>query len=326
MKVRISIDKVEALKAGRDRHGLAVVEVPAESLTPEQAGELARYPLPRWAREVEPQADFFLDSRDGAPKVSEATPATVRHILDVMWSIRMDEEEEKKARHEKDVQTCLAAPIEDWVTTNYDGSRVDSWVGGIKRPKDERLAAKLAEAQALADKLNAEMEARKAAQKAENERKVAEEKAKKDAGREALKQWALAAGSEWLKARIEEGFEWEGMAEQEFGQQTVDGLALDLEDASSGPEGYESGSPSERTTPTLEEIQALRTARQRAEGKPVSVALKWVKYEPQEEEEDFDYPSEKPEPIQRTELEIVVTCPNGAQRYFYFLPMSPASV
>lgn len=325
MKVRISIDKVEALKAGRDRHGLAVVEVPAESLTPEQREELAQYHYPRYGSSSN-DVDFYLDGRDYAAKVAEATPDTVRVILDALRSHRLAEEEEKKAKHEKDVQACLEAPIEEWIVTHSNGSQVDTWVGSTKRPDDERLAGKLAEAQDLADKLNAEKKTRDDAERLERERKVAEEKAKKDAGREALKQWALAAGSEWLKARIEEGFEWEGMAEQEFGQQTVDGLALDLEDASSGPEGYESGSPSERTTPTLEEIQALRTARQRAEGKPVSVALKWVKYEPQEEEEDFDYPSEKPEPIQRTELEIVVTCPNGAQRYFYFLPMSPASV
>lgn len=321
MKVRISVSKAEALKAGFDRHGLVVVDVPAGALTPEQREELARWDYGAGSNE----ADFCLDRAshaDGYPKIAEAKPEAVLVILDALIAHRKADEAEVKVRHEAAVQKWLDTPVEDWVNVdNYYGASIRGWLDGANYPQDARLAAKRQEAESLCAKLNAEQKAKKDAERLENERKAAEAKAQKEAGREALRQWALVSGSELLKARIADGFEWEGLAESEYAQNVVDQIAVGLEEAPS-PDGYGDADVKGRTTPTLDEITSLRHVRQRAEAvkAPVEAQLKWLVYPVEEDEDGFPGDAEDEEALSRAELEIRVVCPNGVGRVFYFLP------
>lgn len=325
MKVRLYVSKVEALKAGKDRHGCIVVEVPAESLTPEQREELAQHD---YSSQNEPKADFFLDKYEQFSKcpIAEATPENAVRILDALIANRKAEIEkqkaeaaEKAAKHEAAVKAWLDAPVENLVYHVYGIEyRMVRRIDGHECPKDDRLAEKLAAAQALIEIRTAEKQAEIAAANAESVRKSAEAKARQDAGREVLRQWAVANGSELLRARIDGGFTWEGLAQQEFGRSVIDSLELPYEEVPNAPEGYD-GSPDveKRTTPTLEEIQALRFVRERGKGKPVAVELKWMKYDPERDDEDY---YDDREPIARTELEITVTCPDDAKHTYFFLP------
>lgn len=325
MKVRISVSKVEALRAGFDRHGLVVVEVPAGSLTPEQREELGKYTYPRYGHDTS-EADFFLDSREGYPAIAEAKPEVVLVILDALIAHRRAEEAEKKAQHEAAVRKWLNAPVQDWVYESGGGIR--EYLSGVKRPQDDRLTERLQEAKELNEKLRQECEKQKEARRLENERNAAEAKARKEAGREALRQWALANGSKLLKARIADGFEWEGLAETEYARNVVNQIATDLEEAAGAPDGYGDADVKERTTPTLDEITSLRNVRQRAESVkvPVEMQLKWLVYPVAMDEDGYPGDVEDDEALSRTELEIRVTCPNGARRVFYFLPATSDAV
>ena len=325
MKVRINVDKVEALKAGLDRHGLVVIDVPASSLSPEQREELARHDY-AFSNRNECPADFYLDhlgKSDGCPVIAEAKPEVVPVILDALITHRRAEEAEKKAEHEAAVKVWLDAPVEEWLSEDsYHGWSVKGYMKGKDCPEDDRLYGKLQEAKLLRDRLNFDRQCRKEAEQAERERKAAEAKAQKEVGREALKQWAIANGSALLKARIEDGFEWEGLAETEFSHSIIDQIGADLERADDVPDGYESPTRKERTTPTLEEINTVRSLRKRAEGikSPIGVNLAWFVYKPEDDPEAYPGEEGEPEAIQRTEIEVVVTCPNGDTRQFYFLP------
>ena len=139
----------------------------------------------------------------------------------------------------------------------------------------------------------------------------------KEAGKAKLLAWAKENGSELLKARIEDGFTWEGLAEAEYADATIAKLQLGLEVADA-PNNHES-EVKERTTPTLEEINILRAANKRIEDSDVEVEaeLVWVAYTPKAS----DYPDDEgDEPIKRCELRITVTCTNGATEERYFLP------
>ena len=63
-----------------------------------------------------------------------------------------------------------------------------------------------------------------------------------------------------------EGFEWLALAEQEWVAALFREAGLDLESAET-PEGYTASDDAERTTPTLEEIDCLRIARKKLEGR-----------------------------------------------------------
>lgn len=318
MKVRISIDKVAALKAGKDTHGYAVVEVPAASLTDAQRAVLAEFTSPRYGREDLP-ADFYLDSRDGAPAVAAATTETVATILNGIIARRASEREEAKRKHDERVATWLAKPVTEYIG-GADGAKSVRFFGtnSWEIPQDERLNVRVEEAKAECARLNAEHAAKSAAEKAEAERLATEKKAQAEAGKTILRDWATANGSELLRERIANNFEWVSLAEQEYADSVFAALALPFDDCDEDPSGYTHDDTSERTTPTLEEIQALKLARERCSAHSAEVCLDWVTYKEDRDEDDYD--ADEPGVLKRAELEVTVTCPTGRTITRFFLP------
>lgn len=328
MKIRITVDKSEALRAGKDRYGFAVVDVPAESLSAGEREFLIEWTTDREYRDSTykgPEADYYLDrtrlenengysydtTQPGA--IAEATPEAV-HRLIAMGVARYAALAEKKARaqaeelakREAAIARVLAEPVEGWVEERYRTWEVKSGHYGIDDP---RLSAKRAQAEAICAERNA-------ARKAEREREAAEAKAAKERGESELREWAAVHGSALLRARIADGFEWVKLAQNEWAGAVV----ADLGDEADCPDGYDSDKNEERTTPTLGEIEALRAARKRLEGKPATVELRWLTYAPEVDEDA--YPDDTAEPVKRTEVCVTVTAPTGSRHEFYYLPGS----
>lgn len=121
--------------------------------------------------------------------------------------------------------------------------------------------------------------------KEEEEQKLKEaEKVKKEAETQSqCMQWVHAFGSELLKERLDGGFEWIGLFEQEY----ADLLCRDLGERIEIDEDHSFG---DRTTPDLKEMKWLKQVKQSFEGKPVEIGLVWNG---------------------SSELKAVVTCPTG---------------
>lgn len=324
MKVRISINKSTALKAGKDRYGYVVVDVPAESLTPLQRETLADCTSSP-SNDNGFKADFYLDMKFTYSNpyggiedtVSDPTSDEVRRLLDHIATVdaqRKAEDAQRKAedaaedaakaeaakaKYAANLAEWKARPVADRIEKRYFQWQ-PTWDCGDGTPEHDEAIA--------------ECERRNAAEKAEEAEKAALAKAAKDAGIAALHAWAVEHGSATLKARIEDGYEWIGLAQSEYGDSVVAELGEEC-----GCELYdEDPKISERTTPTLEEIEAVRSLRKRLEGKPATVALKWVEYTATPDPEDYD--SGDPETSKRAELCVKVTTPTGSVRVYYYLP------
>lgn len=304
MKIRISIDKVEALKAGKDKYGPIVVDVPAESLTLEQRIELAEYTACR--SQEQPQADFYLDThRSPTQGISEGSPDAVRLILDRLIEIRRTDEAKKAEEKAKKIADFRKRFSEDprkaaisW--TAYREVEPAKLLEEIPELSDALQWAKsecnkIEQEQAIAKIKNQEQEEKK---KELERKRLAEIKAQKEADENVLREWAEANGSDLLKARIADKFEWIGMAEKEFTASVVVELGeeIDIPD-------HEKNEELERTTPTLPEIQRLREVRKLLEEKPARCELIWATYDNE---------------IKRAELKVTVTTPTDRDVDFYY--------
>lgn len=157
----------------------------------------------------------------------------------------------------------------------------------------EHVPAALAEAKSEARRLD--------------EARGAESRARVEAQKNALRAWAMARGSDRLRALIEEDFSWEGVAEDEFF-------------AANTPHGFlvandmpgDDWSRKERTKPALEEIQALRSLRRDCEGSNGVLSTPALEYAIATYEADED--GEKPDPEKFPMLSVTITAPNGKTR------------
>ena len=141
--------------------------------------------------------------------------------------------------------------------------------------------------------------AEKRAQKQRNEEYEASREAKKTALAALLHDWATAHGSPLLRARLEEGFSWPGLARREYADNVLSSVGL--------PAGYSWGDAcQERERPTLEEIETLRHYRE-ALGDRATVALAW--YQPTAVD-DTGYPLED-QPTAETALAVDVDTPDA---------------
>lgn len=256
MKVRLMINKALALLAGRDEHGLKVVEVPAASLTPAQRLELARHGEPPY-RDQGPPADFYLDglSTRAALKLDHASPESVVALLDALTDASEAKVRAGAEEHERRVAEWLACPLEKWLNDAWTRRSVLlAGSGSHQPPDDERLVARRASAEALADRLNAEADSKKAAEQAAREAEEAGKAAAREAGVAALRAWTMTNGSEFLKGRLRDGFRWQRLAKDEWAAAAFAELALPFAEAPNRrePEGLED--------PSLEEIQAYEAA------------------------------------------------------------------
>jgi hypothetical protein len=310
MRVRLFVSATKALKAGKDEHGHRIVEVPAASLTQEQREELANYCSSSDSYDF----DLAVNTVSLRFPLAEASPENAVWIINELIDRRHMEEQKKAAEHEKAVQAWLDLPVDQWVGESHQDFHVYEWRSNMpSRPNDPRLEDKLTVARALAANLTEEKKAKEKAAREERESRAVEEQAQKNANQLMFRQWAKIYGSDLLKARIEEKFAWEELAEQEYADQLVISLEIKLKYCPETPEGYLSNEARERTTPTLEEIQQLKDIRAKAEGKPIAVALNWATYAPDEDGDEI-------EPLGRPEIMVTVTCPNGAKKQYWFLP------
>lgn len=165
-------------------------------------------------------------------------------------------------------------------------------------------------------------EAERAATIARNEeysRQDAERARARQDGVDRLRRWADQHGSDLLRARIAEEFEWESLAAAEFGEHVQTQLGYT---AVGIPDGYaDEPTAKESKTPSLSDIQALRIVRERiaALDVPASASLEWLIYDPLRDEDGYADPF-GPDPLKRTEICVEVKVPTGDRRYFYLLP------
>jgi hypothetical protein len=163
----------------------------------------------------------------------------------------------------------------------------------------------------------AEAEAKKAAeakQKAELEAKRQAEAEQRAKAETELREWAQANGSELLRLRLVEGFDWVPLALREW-----DAALLDGETEASDPEDYSSEAVEDRKQPSLAEIQRLQEVRAKFPAAICSlVRVRYTPYEDEDGDEDH-YEDEKPAPIYRTEVRVEVVCCGHWEREF-FLP------
>lgn len=322
MKVMLHVDKVAALKAGKDRHGDVIVEVPAASLTEAQRETLALF------GNYSGNADFRLMGDVGGkfgcnsfdvtvPLIAEATPEIVPILLDAIAARAAEVKAQRAAAEaaaladrEAEREAWAALPVDDRIRLNRDGK----WEPTRRSDGFGDLVA-WTEARTRCDELNAQLRARKEAEEAAA-------KARKEAGEAALAAWGTEHGSEWLQARIVEGFEWVKLAEREYAEAVLAQLDIGLE-AADTPEGYERDRAGDRTTPTLAEIECLRSVREKLAGESASCELVWAKYNPESDEDDY---GNRTEEIERCEIAIEITTPTDSIRTYYFLPTATVTV
>jgi hypothetical protein len=292
MRIRILVDKVAALKAGKDEHGRLVVDVPASSLSAEQREEPIRYDS-RHRDLSGSSTDFSLDLGIDAPVAAEATQEAVLSILDKLIQRKVEAERRKARDHEEEVQRWLDRPVEEWVSS--DGYWLD------RVPNDPRLDNH----KGFARRLLEEQRAATALVRAREEAEKCEERARREAGVKLLRTWAMECGGELLRARVADGYEWLGLACQEFANASV--ADLGLKDANEIPDGYDRFSELERTTPTLEEIKLIRSIQERLP-EHISGKLIWAKYTCDDSDETLG----------RCEIRLRIMCPDGSVEDRFF--------
>lgn len=117
--------------------------------------------------------------------------------------------------------------------------------------------------------------------------------------------WIQLHGSELLKERLANGFEWEPLYEQQFAEKVFSEMGLG-EEASNYQDWHVD--ILDRTTPTLEEIRFLKEVRGKTMNQPAQAELVWVKYQ---------HP-DTGEKAGQCELAVTVTCPTGREITRYF--------
>lgn len=183
--------------------------------------------------------------------------------------------------------------------------RGGSWAFVRPQPQESYplTYARQAEAETEAQARN---EAAEASSKAEKARK-AEQMVQ---GLAQLREWVLANGSALSKARLEEGYEsWASSAREEYADFVAAQTGLQPAD-----ELGESKDLEDRKCPTLEEIEALRAAREKL---PEGVKAELVRFT-YSCENDYEEESD----VVRVELMLTIPHPTGDMERYLLLPAS----
>lgn len=334
MKIRLYVQKTVALKAGLDKYGYSVVEVPAASLSPEQRNALAKFGIPEGShyKTMYPEADFYLDDRSSVI-IEAASPEVVYPMLDAIV-VKNEEQrryeqakiEEKNKKAEEYVQKWLVASLDKFVFSRWEHNQ-HNWqlhtISGDKSwwftniPNDPRLKDKIEEARAYVLKKNEEETKFRAREEQRKKDEEVERARLQQEGEARLKAWAIANGSELLKARIEFGFTWMPLAQQEFCDSCIVNLGLGSE--LTEKEGYSSDA-TYRKTPTLDEIRELQRIQSLVGKKnlPLEVKLIWVTYTPEAFSEDEAEAMTDDDLVKQAEFEVEITCPDGEKKMRHF--------
>lgn len=235
MKIRISVDRVSALKAGKDRHGLMVVEVPASEFTKEEVEILGSYTLPP-AQNRTPEADFYLDAAGyysgdparRAPKVAtEPTPEAVHLVLKTIAEdierAEKEKEDREREKKENDRQAILKfmeglrelAKMDD-TTLAQRGLPYFPYVNSQNIPEYEE-ASRLNKS--LKDRIDAE-----------GRRVKAEKEAIRELADRDKLDWIKAHGSDFLRKASDAGYDCQRRYVTERAVLEYPGFAVDFDD------------------------------------------------------------------------------------------------
>jgi len=136
-----------------------------------------------------------------------------------------------------------------------------------------------------------------------------------ESGRAVLKAWAQEHGSELLQCRIEDGYDWESLAEEEYGDRSIMDMGFELTEANFVPDGFKSPIIVDIKAPTISEIKSLRKVLRYAPSN-VTAKLIWCVYHAEKDDNGYD----TADSIRRVEIVVTVTCPNGSDRRYFFFP------
>lgn len=322
MRITFTVDQKAAIRAGVNDHGTREREIDVSQLSPEDREVLAG------ALDVYGKVST-LAAADGVVPVTAEGPTAA----DLIAAIRRARAEcdriaaERRAKEDAELAETEAEDAEVLAARRLWGSRgrwepdtgtrPNSWLLNYAKHRADELVTRNSPAWAAWLK---EIAARNAAEQAEDaatrERDAAEKAAAAAAGKAALAAWVTAHGGELARVRLAEGYKcWVTAAHADYADHVHAAVAGHLDDAAE-PEGTD-GSPvvEPRKCPTVPEIAALRDMRRRIEGQPAEVALVYVRYDRADDCADDDTPKKQ----YRTELEVTVTCPDGATYTRYYL-------
>lgn len=260
MKIRISIDKKTALKAGRDQHGLRVVEVPAASLTPAQREVLARHDWDGGLRDA-PPADFYLDQAaahlsqgDERTRVAalmgaveEPTSEAVVALLDGLVRVQQERDQRRRLQEQKEaeelrrkVAEALASDPESWIVrspyNSFHDPETDTRTRKWELVETGRSLLNKPGMEAFRDDLNARLERRNehtlrgehALAVAAARVRIAEEEAEKARAQAEKRAWVEAHGSSHLRKALAAGHSCHQMYVRERAALEHPGFEVDL--------------------------------------------------------------------------------------------------
>jgi hypothetical protein len=330
MRFGFTVSRPTAISAGHDKYGYGTVDVPIAEFSADERELLSRLPAQTAKADIDLDAfhtfltypesyEPFRALLAGASRHdAETTKLLVKGMMalyqELLRKRREAKEEEERAEAAK-VEELRAQPAEALLEQQYN----KLWCPNVAvRNRKDALPDKFAEVEAEAKRRNDVILAEREQEKAEAARKAAEAEAARQKGLADLKLWAEEAGSELLKARIAYGFEWAGLAMDEFCGAVVAGAADGLKEADELSD-YKFDKLEVRKNPTLDEIKVLLSARAKLEGKPAAADLVYVTYERTEDDDSFIEDDDEDEPFRRTELRLTVTTPTGDNRDYFYL-------
>jgi hypothetical protein len=311
MRIRIRIEKNVALLAGKDVYGNVIVNVPAAELTEIQRETLIKYShLPNYETLCDYGIDYMRNDISEAIKdVNEGSIDSVKKILDRLIEIDKEDKlkkdrliKEEKEKDEKEVAEFLASQKENpelAIEDKYEEFKpVYILRQSITNPELEKVV----------NWAEAECERRNIERKTKNQEELTAslkaDRLLKETGEKTLLRWAETFGSPLLKARISEEYEWLNLAEIEYAKSVIKHLGKEAFDYS---EEADSCVSSERTTPTLDEIKAIKIVREKLNDEPAEAQLLW-----------WVYKFEDGSVVKQTEINVTVTCPTGREIEHYF--------
>lgn len=263
------------------------VEVDLSTWTPEERGHLSKH----------------TGLLTNCLPIPEAILARVREELTA-------EKQAAAKEHANRVETTeawLAAPDakcirHNWtIFNNYQYGSPSDWGPQILLD-DPRVIARMPRLETLAVQMRAESETKVAADKAARAAREAAENAAEEAGKARLRDWAMADGSDLLKARIAGNYNWIALARREFAAGCVSALPGDY---AIEPDTW---SPDDRDNPTLEEMREINLVAPLVApaGEPgiESASLAWITVPADDDVEDS-------EEAQFAAIRVHVRCPDG---------------
>lgn len=322
MRFFLRVDRAAAIRGGYNQSGEVPIEIDPAQLTPEDRDLLARF------------TDGENKIKDGGNWITAQAP-TIEAALTALraWDekIRQIEAErrEKEEQELREKEEYTAESLRLRRTSGAPGNlspdygRYGRGLNYAAKRWNELKAVNSEEWKRWEEEIAAENKRFNEQQKAEREAQEKAAEKRKRAGEKMLREWALKHGSELLRARLEEGYNWIGLAQEEYADAVAARVAGSLTPAET-PDGYTVGDNEKRQSPTLAEIQSLRALRNRIGSDNMSdqicAELVYVSYEPTRDDDGYEYEDADADPIKRSELELRLSTPDGSTQYRYYLP------